>query len=90
MLDWITCRGWAGQGGRCCGGGWRFAYPPYGLLAEQQRNRLGEVIPALARQALWPSAAARDRRTSILLLPVRCDVVPVAADLVRQLCDELP
>jgi hypothetical protein len=60
-----------------------------GLAARQQKS-IGEVISALARQALKPTAAARETRNGIALLPVRADALPVTPELVNQLRDELP
>ena len=59
-------------------------------LAAQQRRTVGEVISALARQALRPAAAPGETRNGVPLLPVRTAAVPVTPELVRQLRDELP
>ena len=59
-------------------------------LATQQRKSIGEVISALARQALRPTSAHGTTRNGILLLPVRADAVPVSPELVNRLRDELP
>ena len=59
-------------------------------LASRQRKTVGEVISALARQALCPAVARGETRNGIALLPVRADVVTVTSELVNQLRDELP
>ncbi len=58
-------------------------------LAARQRKSLGEVILALAREALWPMSAPPETRNGIALLPVRPGAVPVTPELVNQLGDEL-
>lgn len=57
-------------------------------LAARQRKTLGEVISALARQALRPTASHGETRNGVPLLPVRGDAVPVTPELVNQLRDE--
>ena len=60
-------------------------------LAERQQKTIGEVISALARQALAPSGhAARVERNGIPLLPKGKNATPVTLELVNQLRDELP
>ncbi len=59
-------------------------------LAARQRKSIGQVISALARQALRPSSVPHKTRNGIALLPVRTDAVPVTPELVNQLRDELP
>ena len=59
-------------------------------LADRQRKSVGEVISALARQALRPQASAQRTRNGVLLLPVRVDAKPVTLELVNQLRDEAP
>ena len=59
-------------------------------LADRQRKSVGEVISALARQALRPEAAAQPTRNGVPLLPVRVDAKPVTLELVNQLRDEAP
>jgi len=59
-------------------------------LAERQQRSLGEVISALAREALAPKAgasAARERN-GVPLLPTRRDAAPVTLEIVNQLRDE--
>jgi hypothetical protein len=58
-------------------------------LAERQRKSLGEVISALARQALRPVTADAVMRNGVPLLPRRSDAKPVTLELVNQLRDEL-
>ena len=58
-------------------------------LAERQGKSLGEVISALARQALRPLTADAVMRNGVPLLPRRFDAKPVTLDLVNQLRDEL-
>ena len=58
-------------------------------LAERQRKSLGEVISALARQALRPAAADAVLRDGVPLLPRRSDATPVTPELVNRLRDEL-
>jgi hypothetical protein len=59
-------------------------------LAARQRKTVGEVISALARQALQPASPRSQIRNGVPLLPVRADAVPVTSELVNQLRDELP
>lgn len=59
-------------------------------LAERQRKSLGEVISALARQALRPASAPGRTRNGVTLLSVRPDAVPVTPELVNRLRDEIP
>jgi len=58
-------------------------------LAEQQNKTLGEVISALARQALHP-VTRRASRGGVPLLQGRAKVAPVTAELVNRLRDEAP
>ena len=59
-------------------------------LAARQRTSIGEVISALARQALRPLPSTQETRNGIALLPVRPDAGPVTSELVSRLRDELP
>lgn len=59
-------------------------------LAARQGKPMGEVISALARQALRPQTKARKLRNGIPLLAVRAGGPPVTPELVNQLRDELP
>ena len=58
-------------------------------LAERQHKSLGEVISALARQALRPVTADAVMRNGVPLLPRRSDAKPVTLELVNPLRDEL-
>lgn len=58
-------------------------------LAARERKSLGEVISALAREALKPPPAGRKSRNGIPLLPVRRGAAPVTPELVNRLRDEL-
>ena len=58
-------------------------------LAERQHKSLGEVISALARQALRPVTADAVMRNGVPLLPRRADAKPVTLELVNPLRDEL-
>lgn len=60
-------------------------------LAERQSRSLGEVISALAREALAPKigASAVLERNGVPLLPMTRDAAPVTLELVNQLRDEL-
>ena len=58
-------------------------------LAKRQRKSLGEVISALARQALRPVTAYAVTRNGVPLLPRRSDAKPVTPELVNQMRDEL-
>ena len=57
-------------------------------LADLQRKSVGEVISALARQALWSGTQQHKTRNGVPLLPVRAAAVTPA--WVNQLRDELP
>ena len=58
-------------------------------LASQQRKSVGEVISALARQALRPPSRGSSRN-GVPLLQTRGGAAPVTPELVNQLRDELP
>ena len=58
-------------------------------LAARQHKTVGEVISALARQALRPAKASRGIRNGVPLLAVRAGAAPVTPELVNQLRDEL-
>ena len=51
---------------------------------------MGEVVSALARQALQPADVGRRSRNGIPLLPVRRGALPVTPELVNQLREHLP
>jgi hypothetical protein len=59
-------------------------------LAGSQHKTTGEVLSALARQALQPSPQGRRYRNGFLLLEVKPGAVPVTQEMVNQLRDELP
>jgi len=59
-------------------------------LAGVQHKTTGEVISALARQALQPSPQGRRYRNGVPLLEVKPNATPVTLELVNQLRDELP
>jgi hypothetical protein len=59
-------------------------------LAALQHKSAGEVLSALARQALRPAVATTRSRNGITLLPVNPKAAPVTLELVNQLRDELP
>ena len=59
-------------------------------LAARQNKSVGEVISALARQALKPTNTRRQIRNGVPLLAVRPGTEPVTPELVNQLRDELP
>jgi hypothetical protein len=59
-------------------------------LAERQNKTIGEVVSALARQALQPTARRARERNGVPLLPRRAGAVPVTPELVNELRDELP
>ena len=58
-------------------------------LAERQHKSLGEVISALARQALRPVTAGAVMRNGVPLLPQRPDATPVTLERVNQRRDDL-
>ena len=59
-------------------------------LADAQHKTTGEVLSALARQALQPGPAAHRYRNGVPLLEVKPNATPVTMELVNQLRDELP
>jgi len=58
-------------------------------LAERQHKTVGEVISALARQALHPSRRHQTTRNGVPLLAKKGST-PVTPELVNRLRDELP
>ena len=58
-------------------------------MALTQRKSVGEVISALARQAMRPASSRRTTRNGVPLLPVRPGAQRVTSELVRQLQEEL-
>ncbi len=59
-------------------------------LAATRRQTLGEVISALARQALLPTCETRSVRNGVPLLAANANSQPVTAEFVSQLSNELP
>jgi hypothetical protein len=65
------------------------------VLAREQRQPIGSVISALARQALATpphvaSSAQATQRNGLPLLPVQPNGAPVDLELVNQLREEAP
>ena len=58
-------------------------------LASRQNKSLGEVISALSRQALRPTATGRKARNGVPLRRVRAGTAPVTLELVNELRDAL-
>ncbi len=58
-------------------------------LASMQKKSVGEIISALARQALHPVVPVSNKRNGIPLLPVNTGTTPVILELINQLHDEL-
>lgn len=59
-------------------------------MASTERKSVGEVISALARNALRPIPSGRATRNGVPLLAVRAGAQRVTSELVRQLQEELP
>ena len=59
-------------------------------LASIQRKSIGEVISALARQALQPQAPSHSTRNGVPLLQTQTGAMPVTLEMVNKLRDELP
>ena len=59
-------------------------------IASLQRKSVGEVISALARQALQPARLSQATRNGVPLLQTQTGAVPVTLDMVNKLRDELP
>jgi hypothetical protein len=59
-------------------------------MAATERKSVGEVISALARQAMRPTPSSHGTRNGVPLLPVRPGAPRVTSELVRQLQEELP
>ena len=59
-------------------------------LAAREHKSLGEVISALARQALRPTVKSGATRNGVRLLPVQPEARPVTLELVNKLRDEFP
>jgi len=58
-------------------------------MAATEQKSVGEVISALARQAMRPASPGRITRNGVPLLPVRPGAPRVTSELVRQLQEEL-
>jgi hypothetical protein len=58
-------------------------------MAATERKSVGEVISALARQAMRPATSKQAKRNGVPLLPVRPGAPRVTSELVRQLQEEL-
>ena len=58
-------------------------------LAERQQKSLGQVLSALARQALRRAPPAGAVRNGVPLLPAKKGAAPVTMALVNRLRDEL-
>jgi hypothetical protein len=59
-------------------------------LALAHRKSIGEVISALARQALQPQAISHVTRNGVPLLQMKSGTMPVTLEMVNKLRDELP
>ncbi|WP_093556433.1 CopG family transcriptional regulator [Pseudoduganella namucuonensis] len=58
-------------------------------LALLHRKSVGEVISALARQALQPQGPSHTTRNGVPLLPTQTGNMPVTLEMVNKLRDEL-
>ncbi len=58
-------------------------------MATMRQKSIGEVISALARQALRPAETGRRSRNGVPLLPVKPNAARVTSELVHQLREEL-
>ncbi|MFZ1085328.1 MAG: hypothetical protein WAN35_10215 [Terracidiphilus sp.] len=59
-------------------------------MASSERKSVGEVITALARQALRPKVSIYATRNGVPLLRVPPGAQRITSELVRQLQEELP
>ncbi len=59
-------------------------------MAARQHKSVGEVLSALARQALRRELPTGTVRNGVPLLPVRSEATPVTPELVNRLRDEWP
>jgi hypothetical protein len=59
-------------------------------LAAIHRKSIGEVISALARQALQPQVTSHTTRNGVPLLQTQTGTMPVTLEMVNKLRDELP
>ncbi|MFZ0305091.1 MAG: hypothetical protein WAL75_20540 [Terracidiphilus sp.] len=58
-------------------------------MAATENKTVGEVISALARQAMRPTPSRRASRNGVPLLPIRPGAPRITSELVRQLQEEL-
>jgi hypothetical protein len=58
-------------------------------MAATESKSVGQVISALAREAMKPAPSRRATRNGVPLLPVRSGGQRVTSELVRQLQEEL-
>lgn len=58
-------------------------------LADHEGTTVGQVISALAREALRPKDITETTRNGIPLLPVQPNAKPVTPEMIRRLRDEL-
>ena len=58
-------------------------------MAATEDKTVGEVISALARQAMRPAPSRRALRNGVPLLPIKPGAPRVTSELVRQLQEEL-
>lgn len=59
-------------------------------MAATENKTVGQVISALARQALSPQESKAKTRNGVPLLKVRNRTTRVTSELVRQMSEELP
>lgn len=59
-------------------------------MAATEKKTVGEVLSALARQALSPRESKAKTRNGVPLLKVRNRTTRVTSELVRQISEELP
>jgi hypothetical protein len=59
-------------------------------MAATQRKSVGEILSALARQAMRPAQSNHKTRNGVPLLSIRPNAHRVTSELVRQLQEELP
>ena len=57
-------------------------------MAATERKSVGEVISALARQAMRPTTSKRCIRNGVPLLPIRADAQRATPKLVRRLQED--
>ncbi len=59
-------------------------------IAAREHKNIGEILSALARQAFQRPITKQKERNGIPLLPVSASAMPVTAELIHQLNNELP